>query len=142
MTTAPFTRPPAKTAPEELLVLAKWEEFTTWLLDRSAKWPKCARFTITQRLENHALDVTESLVVARYQKLGRRSRLDDVNLVLERMRFLHQTLHFLCAKVLKCNAMPHARDSRSAEKVTGYGTGDGRARQERANPQGAAQDLR
>jgi hypothetical protein len=49
------------------LVLAKWEEFTGWLLDHCAKWPKSARFTLTQRIENHALDVTEQLVLARYE---------------------------------------------------------------------------
>jgi hypothetical protein len=38
-----------------------------WLLDHCAKWPKSARFTLTQRIENHALDVTEQLVLARYE---------------------------------------------------------------------------
>jgi hypothetical protein len=86
--TAPTSRPPARQAGAELLVLAKFEEFTGWLLDRTAKWPKSARFTLTQRIENHALDVVEDLVVARYQPHGRRARLDAVNLRLERMRHL------------------------------------------------------
>jgi hypothetical protein len=69
-------------------VLAKFEEFTGWLLDRTAKWPKSARFTLTQRIENHALDVVEDLVVARYSRPLRRARLDAANLRLERMRHL------------------------------------------------------
>jgi len=69
-------------------VLAKFEEFTGWLLDRTAKWPKSARFTLTQRIENLALDVVEDLVVARYSRPGRRARLDAANLRLERMRHL------------------------------------------------------
>lgn len=86
--TAPASRPGPREAGPDLLVLAKFEEFTGWLLDRTAKWPKSARFTITQRIENHALDVVEDLVVARYQKAGRKARLDSVNLRLERMRHL------------------------------------------------------
>ena len=84
----PFVRPKAREAGPELLVLAKWEEFTGWLLDHTAKWPKSARFTITQRVENHALDVTEDLVLARYEPRGRREILHRINLTLERMRFL------------------------------------------------------
>lgn len=88
MSAPSLARPAAKKAPDELLVLARWEEFTAWLLERSAKWPKCVRFTLTQRIENHALDVTELLVVARYQRQGRHRNLERVNLTLERMRFL------------------------------------------------------
>jgi len=86
--TAPATRPPPRQAEADLLVLAKFEEFCGWLLDRTAKWPKSARFTLTQRIENHALDVVEDLVQARYERQGRRERLDGVNLKLERMRHL------------------------------------------------------
>ncbi len=85
----PIGRPPAAEAGPELLVLQKWEAFTGWLLNHTGKWPKAARFTLTQRLENHALDVTEMLVQARYEpKLRVRLLLHEVNLRLERMRFL------------------------------------------------------
>ena len=83
-----MTRPAAKEAGPELLVLARMEEFTGWLLDRTAKWPKSARFTLTQRIENAALDVVEDLIAARYRRRGRSQRLDAVNLRLERMRHL------------------------------------------------------
>lgn len=91
--TVPSNRPKARPAGPELLVLARFEEITAWLLDRTGKWPKNARFTLTQRLENHALDVVEELVVARYQRIGRRERLDAVNLRLERMRHLLRLAH-------------------------------------------------
>ncbi len=84
----PLSRPPAREAGPELLILARWEEFTSWFLDHTGRWPKSARFTLTQRVENHALDVTEMLVVARYQPRRRRRLLDEINLRLERMRFL------------------------------------------------------
>lgn len=96
----PTDRPAPRQAGPELLLLARFEEFTGWLFDRTAKWPKCARFTITQRIENAALDVVEELVLARYQRGGRRARLDAVNLRLERMRHLFRL-------ALAARACPH-----------------------------------
>lgn len=81
-------RPPPRRAAPELIVLARAEDFTTWFLEHTRRWPKSARFTITQRLENLALDVVDDLVVARYERRGRGRRLDRVNLALERMRHL------------------------------------------------------
>jgi hypothetical protein len=81
-------RPPAREAGPELLVLAKWEEFTGWLLEHTAKWPKSARFGLVRRVDDHALDVTELLIVARYEPRDRKKTLREVNLRLERMRFL------------------------------------------------------
>ncbi len=93
MKRSPFDRPRAKAAPPDLLLLQKWEEFAGWFLARTARFPKCVRFTLTQRLENHALDVTELLVVARYRREGRGERLEEINLRLERMRFLLRLAH-------------------------------------------------
>jgi len=84
----PLDRPGAREAGPELLVLAHWEQFIPWLLDHTRKWPKSARFTLTQRIENHALDLTEALVLARYEPDRRRRLLREVNLLLERMRHL------------------------------------------------------
>jgi len=81
-------RPAAREAGPELLVLAKWEEFTGWLLEHTARWPKSARFGLVRRVDDHALDVTELLIVARWEPRERRRALREVNLRLERMRFL------------------------------------------------------
>jgi len=86
--TTPIDRPAATEAGPELLVLQKWEAFVGWLLNHTGRWPKQARFSLTQRIENHALDVTEMLVAARYEPRLRTRLLHDVNLRLERMRFL------------------------------------------------------
>jgi len=48
--TLPLDRPPAAEAGPELLVLQKWEIFVGWFLHHTGKWPKAARFTLTQRL--------------------------------------------------------------------------------------------
>lgn len=85
---ASLDRPKARAAPEELLVLQRAEEAASWLLQRTARWPKSARFVTTQRIENHVLDVLEAIVVARYERPGRLQRLQAANLALERVRFL------------------------------------------------------
>jgi len=81
-------RPPARQAGPELLVLAKWEEFCGWLFDATARWPKSARFGLVRRVDDHALDITELLITARFEPGARRSALRAVNLRLERLRFL------------------------------------------------------
>lgn len=86
--TVPPTRPRPREAGSELLVLAHWEAFVPWLLDCCARWPRSARFSLTQRLEGLALDVLELLVVARYEPRQRAASLRQANLLLERMRFL------------------------------------------------------
>ena len=80
-------RPPAE-AGSELLVLQRWEAFCAWLLPHTGRWPKSSRFTFGQRVQNHALDVVELLVVARFQPKRRRRSLERANLLLERMRHL------------------------------------------------------
>lgn len=87
MTTPSERRPPRK-AGADLLVLARTEEFAIWLLARTARWPKRARFTLTQRIEQHALDLVEDLTIARFQREGRGPRLRDADLTLERVRRL------------------------------------------------------
>lgn len=84
----PSPRQPARAAPPELLVLQKAEALAIHLLTRTARWPKSQRFTLTQRLENVALDVVEQLVIARYEAHERGRRLASINLALERARFL------------------------------------------------------
>ncbi|MBI4602810.1 MAG: diversity-generating retroelement protein Avd [Planctomycetes bacterium] len=96
-------------AGEELLVLQKWEEFTSWLLLHTAKWPKSCRFTLAQRLENHALDIVEALVSARYDPRGRLQILREVNLRLERMRFLF--------RIARDRGLPSARSFEAAMRA-------------------------
>lgn len=83
----PSTATPGKAGPE-LMILEKWEAFAEWFLVHTARWPKSCRFTLTQRLENHALDVEEELVSARYSPKDRLERLAGINPRLELMRRL------------------------------------------------------
>ncbi len=72
----------------ELLVLARWEETAGWLLEHSGRWPRSQRFTLTRRVQDHALEILDQLIVARYRPRERAAVLADVNLRLERLRFL------------------------------------------------------
>jgi len=85
---APSFRPPAREAGPELLCLQKWEETLGWLLEHTAKWPKSARFSLVQKVDRHALDVLEMLVVARYEPGARKKHLREINLRLELLRYL------------------------------------------------------
>jgi len=73
--------------------LAKWEDTAGWLIEHTAKWPKSARFSLVQKVDAHALDILELLVVARYEPQVRAKHLCEVNLRLERLRFLLRVAH-------------------------------------------------
>ena len=88
MTSHLSRRPSAREAGPELLVLQRWEECTGWLLDHTARWPKSARFSLVRRVDDHALDVTELLIAARWEPAERPAALRAVNLRLERLRML------------------------------------------------------
>lgn len=68
-------------------VLLHWEKTLDSMLDRTSSFPKSARFTLTSRIDNLALDVYEGLVEARYAAEVR-PHLDRVNLLLEKLRLL------------------------------------------------------
>lgn len=89
---APPTHEPRQAAPE-LLILQRWEELTAWLLEHTARWPKSHRHTFAQRVQNLALDITELLIEARYERGPRPTLLRRANLALERMRFLMRLAH-------------------------------------------------
>ena len=71
----------------ELTVFVKWLEFLKWFLPVLEKFPKKARFTITSRIENCALDIVEYLIEAKYSR-EKRQILRKVNLHLEKIRIL------------------------------------------------------
>ena len=52
----------------EFPVFTRAYDFAGWVLDRTQKFPKSARFTFGQRIDNLALDILEDVVEARYSK--------------------------------------------------------------------------
>lgn len=77
---------------EELSLFVKWLEFLNWFLPTLEKFPKKSRFTITNRMENIALDIVELLIEAKYQR-EKKFLLKKINLCLEKMRILLRVSH-------------------------------------------------
>ena len=69
------------------VVFARWEALVGWLLGRTAKFPRRVRFTLSNRIDDLALDVFERLIEARYTR-ARAPILRRVNLDLEKLRLL------------------------------------------------------
>lgn len=72
---------------DELPIFSRWLEFLDWLLPTTEKFPKKVRFTLSQRIDNLALDVVEDLVEARYSR-RKSEHLRRANLRLEKLRIL------------------------------------------------------
>lgn len=82
---------------EELPIFSAWMQFLEWLLPTTEKFPKRARFTLANRIDNLAIDVIEDLVEARYTH-DKLMTLRVVNRRLERLRVLLRLsyrLHYL-----------------------------------------------
>ena len=71
----------------ELPIFVKWMEFLKWFLPILEKFPKKSRFTITNRVENIALDIVELLTEAKYSR-EKRPLPRKINLCLEKIRVL------------------------------------------------------
>jgi len=72
---------------QDLPIFVKWTDFLKWLLHTTEKFPKKARFTFSDRINNLALSVVEDLVEARYSA-NKRLILRAANLRLEKLRML------------------------------------------------------
>jgi hypothetical protein len=72
---------------EDYPVFVKWLEATDWILDTVEKFPKSARFTISNRIANLTLDVMEGIIEAIYTR-ERSYILDRVNIYIEKLRVL------------------------------------------------------
>ena len=71
----------------ELPIFIAWLDFLKWLLNVTEKFPKKARFTFSDRINNLALDVVEHLVEARYSK-NKIEHLIRINTKIEKLRVL------------------------------------------------------
>lgn len=71
----------------ELPIFSKWFDFVKWLFPFSDKLPKKIRFSVTNRINNLALDVIEDLIEAGYSR-NKMTALRAANLRLEKIRIL------------------------------------------------------
>ena len=78
--------------PEIPPVFARWEAFTDWMLDHTAKFPRSVRSSFTVRVENLTLEVFERLVEARYSR-DRRTPLVRANMDIQKLRLFLRMAH-------------------------------------------------
>lgn len=69
-----------------------WEAFVGWLLDHTERFPKRLRYTLSNRIDNRAIDIFERIVEARYTR-DRLPLLTSVNRDLETLRLLMRLAH-------------------------------------------------
>lgn len=76
------------------LVFARWERFTSRVLDLTSKMPRSVRFTLVSRVDDLVLDVFERLVEARYaaDPSEKRRLLQRANLDIEKLRLFFRLL--------------------------------------------------
>ena len=85
--------PGEKRPPEVPELFVRWFDFTNWLFDRTARFPKNMRHTLTNRVEVAALEILLGVVEARYDRENRAEKLSGVNMGLEKMRVLMRLCH-------------------------------------------------
>jgi len=71
----------------DLPIFIKWLDFLKWLLVTTDQFPKKARFTFSERLNQLSLCIVEDLVEARYSR-DKKQTLKQINLNLEKLRVL------------------------------------------------------
>ncbi len=78
----------------ELPLFLHWQKFLLWLLPRTGKFPRSVRFTLQQRIDNHGLQVLESLLAARYRR-DRVRDLEEVSMGIDKLQVLLRVAHEL-----------------------------------------------
>ncbi len=76
----------------EIPLFEHWYEFVKWLLDKTEKFPRKARFTFSNRIDNLALDIMEWIVDARYSK-KKKDTLRRIDLGMARLRIHFRLCH-------------------------------------------------
>ena len=95
--------------PADLPLFTAWMETVKWLLSATEKFPRHRRFSLTNRMDNLALDILEGITEASY----RRDKLETLrrsSLKLTRLRILIRLSHEL-------GHLPHGAYERAAVEL-------------------------
>jgi four helix bundle protein len=71
-----------------------WYDFSKWLLNKTEKFPKKIRFSLSNRIDNLALDIIENISEARYSR-NKIEALKRIDLSMEKLRVLLRMCHDL-----------------------------------------------
>ena len=72
---------------EELTVITKTYDLIVWTVNHTSRFPRNHRHVLGIRIEQHAYDILESLIEAKFSR-ERREQLEATNRKLETLRFL------------------------------------------------------
>lgn len=67
-------------------LMDNWFRFTEWVFDRTSRFPKSCRFTVSSRIDMLMLDGIEKIIEARFG-VERTQVLESFNILLEKLRF-------------------------------------------------------
>lgn len=81
-------------ATERLVLFERWMDTTRWLMERTSRFPRPVRHSLTNRIENSALAILEDLTTAAYRKHPERI-LRSADERLNRLRVLLRLAHEL-----------------------------------------------
>lgn len=79
---------------DELPIFLDWMKFLPWIFSCTATFPKHVRASLTMRIENISLDITEKIIEARYSS-NKLKTLQELDIMLEKMRILWRVVHTL-----------------------------------------------
>ncbi|HOZ46738.1 MAG TPA: diversity-generating retroelement protein Avd [Candidatus Hydrogenedentes bacterium] len=88
-------------------------EFVEWLLPTTEKFPKKVRLTLSNRIDNLALDVAMTLTEAQYTK-SPANAIRQANLLLTKLRILLRLSHTLAF-------LPHKQYEHASRKIDEVG---------------------
>jgi hypothetical protein len=71
-----------------------WYDFLRWLLEKTEKFPRKVRFSLSNRIDNLALDIVEGIIEARYSR-EKQDVLRRIDLDMEKLRVLLRMCHDL-----------------------------------------------
>jgi len=84
--------PSRPAGPNDLLLFERWMDATKWLLERTERFPKRLRHSLTDRIDLLAVGILEDVTSAAYRK-DPRPDLDRANDGLNRLRVLLRLAH-------------------------------------------------
>lgn len=77
-------------------IVTKVYDFTLYLIPQLEKLPRAQKFLLSDRIENLLLEILEDVIDAYYtKKENKRQLLENINISLEKMRFLIRLTHDL-----------------------------------------------
>ncbi len=76
----------------DIPLFGHWYELVKWLLDKTEKFPRKAKFTFSNRVDNLSLDIMEWIVDARYST-KKKEILRRIDLGMGRLRVLLRLCH-------------------------------------------------